>query len=193
MAKGALTSDKLLKLRAALDEFAGSQESIALVSFADSLLLKTNFQLGQYDSDVIYSYMPELVITLFPAIQSIFREILCLDVYACVTQGLNLYDDDSLLHVSGNRRHVSLNSLGGPFAQLLAIDEAARTAIRNGVHPPCDLYMDRTFYHSLRFALGFDKNARPNYGYENPIGRTTSYYFAESIDTMAHARRENSA
>ena len=191
MAKGALTNEKLLKLRSALDDFADQHNSIALVSFSDSLLFKTSYQLGQYDSDVRYSYKPELAITVFPAIRAIYREILGLNVYACFTQGLNQYDGDSLLHMSRNSHHVSLNSLGLPFAQLLAMDAAARTAIRNGVHPCSDLYMDRSFYHSLRFKYAFDKNARPKYEYENPMGQTAGYYFAENIETISGALEDD--
>ncbi len=71
----------------------------------------------------------------------------------------------------------------------MAIDKAARAAIRSNIHPPSDIYMDRSFYHSLDFDYRFDKNARPQYRYEDPGGTAVGYYFAENVDTISGALR----
>lgn len=187
LASGVLSSERLLRLRSAVDEFADKQSSIALVSFADSILVKTSYQLGQYDHEIPYSYNPEAVIRIFPEIREIFRATLGLGVYACVAQGPNYYNEATLLHVSKQGHHVALNSLGLPFAELIAIDRAARAAIRDGVHPPRDLYMDKTFYNSLRLNWEFRRAERRKYIYQNPITRAPSHYFAEQFDTIAGA------
>ena len=87
LAKGEITSDKLAALRDSLDEIADEQSSLALISFADSLLVKANFHLGQYDSPIKYSYEPEAVIRLFPLIQAVYRNVLGLKVTLLLLRG----------------------------------------------------------------------------------------------------------
>ena len=110
--------------------------------------------------------------------------MLGLGIYAVVAQGGNEYYDSSLLHISKSANHICLNSIGLPFAQLLEIDNAVRKAIRSGVHPPSDIYMDEHFYHSLRFSLEFDKNAEPSAAYHAPLSSTGSDYYFSSIDKI---------
>lgn len=147
----ALTRDKLIKLRDRIDNIAKIFPAISFISFADSLLIKSNWWVGQYDSPIKYSYEPELFIRLLPEIQSAYRDVLGMEVYAVLTQGSNEFYDDALLHISSSQNHISLNSLGLPFAQLMAIDNAARNAIKVGAHVPKELYMDQDFFYSLRF------------------------------------------
>ncbi|MCE9592490.1 MAG: hypothetical protein K8S99_18440 [Planctomycetes bacterium] len=130
LANGLLRSNSLMQLRSRIDAIAATSPGIAFVSFADTLLLKSNWFVGQYDSNIAYSYEPESLVQLIPKIADAFQSELNLKVYAVVTQGVNEYHDKSLLHISDTRNHVSLNSLGLPFAQLQAIERAAREAIR---------------------------------------------------------------
>ena len=186
---GSLKREKLVELRNAIDGVADNHRSISFVSFADSLLLKSNWFVGQYDSDVKYTYRPEGFFAPVREIRDCYRRILDLDVYAILTQGSNEYYDDALLHFSKNCNHVSLNSLGLPFAQLLSIDSAVREAIKTGTHSPADLYMDENFFHSLRFLRGFVKDDQPKNEYRLPMtGEIGSYYYGslgrvfESLD-----------
>jgi len=103
---------------------------VSFISFADSLLLKSNWTVGHYESTVKYTYSPEVFFGLFDELRVLYREELGLEIYAVLTQGSNEYYDDDVTHISASGNHISLNSLGLPFAQLLAIDDAARTAIR---------------------------------------------------------------
>jgi hypothetical protein len=89
-----------------------------------------------------------------------------------------------LLHESATRNHISLNSLGLPFAQLLAIESAARKAIRDGTHAPADIYMDENFFRSLRLAHGFDKRHRVKHAYVAPMAKGEGFYFLERIQTL---------
>jgi len=105
-------------------------------------------------------------------------------IYAIITQGSNEYYDDGLLHISPARNHVSLNSLGLPFAQLTAIEYAAREAIRKKVHARAEVYMDENFFRSLRLDYDSRKSNRPKYLYEAPMARGPTYYRVESCQTL---------
>lgn len=118
-------------------------------------MLKSNYTVGQYDSDVEYTYEPEKILRLLPDIRAAYQSVLGLEIYAVITQGSNEYYGDSLLHISSTKNHISLNSLGLPFAQTQAIEHCARAAIKSSIHPANDLYLDESFYHSLRFKFTF--------------------------------------
>jgi hypothetical protein len=136
LASGLLERSKLIELRDRIDEIAAGNPCVAFMSFADSLLLKSNYSVGQYDSDIKYTYDPERILRLLPEIQAAYASVLGLEIYAVVTQGSNEYYDDALLHISSSNNHISFNSLGLPFAQTQAIEHSARTAIKLRVHRP---------------------------------------------------------
>ena len=127
-------------------------------------------------------YDPEKIIRLLPEIQTVYRDALEMEAYALIAQGINEYYEDDLLHISGN--HISLNSLGLPFAQIMAIDNAARNAIRRGLHEPAEVYMDQDFFHSLRFNYQFATSSRPKHTYVSPMANGPSYYHFESRQTL---------
>jgi len=185
LASGALTRPKLIELRDRIDAIAASNPGVAFMSFADSLLLKSNYSIGQYDSHIKYTYEPEKILHLLPSIRSAYQSVLGLDIYAVVTQGSNEYYDDALLHISGTQNHISFNSLGLPFAQTQAIEHAARAAIKSGIHAPAGAYLDDSFYHSLRFRSGFEKNKEGKFGYSAPMTTGLSYYFPVSFQLLS--------
>jgi hypothetical protein len=172
-----LTADKLASLRARIDTVADDNSDVCFVTFADSLLLKSNWSVGTFDSEINYTYEPEALIKLFPTIASIYKEVLGLDIYAVVAQGTNEYYDEYLLHISKGNNHICLNSIGLPFAQLLAIDNAVRDAIRRSDHKAYDLYLDSNFYHSLRFRFGFNKHDEKKALYHSPLSATVGTYY----------------
>jgi hypothetical protein len=185
LASGGLTRPKLIDLRERIDDIAASNPAVAFMSFADSLILKSNYTVGQYDSDVRYTYDPENILRLLPDIRAAYQSVLGLEIYAVLTQGSNEYYDDGLLHISNSRNHISFNSLGLPFAQIQAIERCARSAIKFGSHPAADVYLDESFYHSLRFKAGFAKNEEPRFFYATPMGTGPSYYFPVSFQLLA--------
>jgi hypothetical protein len=184
ISSNSLTREKLVRLRDRIDELASRYPSISFISFADSLLLKSNWNVGHYSSGVKYTYSPELFFRLFTELLIVYREELGLEIYAVLTQGSNEYYDDAVTHVSASGNHISLNSLGVPFAQLQAIEDAARQAIRSGAHHPCDLYMDGLFFHSVRFKFSFEKNEQPRHPYHSPIRRDDGHYFYADFATI---------
>lgn len=182
--RGQLTGVKLVQLRDRIDQIADANPGVAFISFADSLLLKSNWFVGKYDSEVTYSYEPETLVRLIPQIEAAYQEVLGMTIYAIVTQGVNEYEDKALIHTSTSGGHVSLNSLGLPFAQLLSIDEAARHAIRNRAHGPCQLYVDELFFRSIRFKYAFDKHAQPSAPYLAPMSTAPGKYYCTNSATI---------
>ncbi|HCE2447496.1 TPA: hypothetical protein NGU01_004573 [Vibrio parahaemolyticus] len=173
-----LTTEMLTELRDKIDELAAKNPSISFISFADSLLLKSNWYVGAYDTDVTYTYNPEIFIYLADQISTIYQECIGLPTYSVITQGQNLYYNDALLHISESKNHISLNSLGIPFAQLLDIEHTARTNIREKIHAPAEVYMDSQYYYSLNFSHDFDKHDQPKAEYKTKmVSKACEYYF----------------
>ena len=137
-----------------------------------------------FDCEVKYSYDPENILRLLPAVRTAFRDIIELDIYVVVTQGINEYYDDGLLHHSSSGNHISLNSIGIPFAQTQAIEQTARRAIKDGLHAPADIYLDETFYHSLRFKRHLDNHSVGKFPYVVPMATEPGHYFPISFEFL---------
>jgi len=174
---GELSRKKLIELRNAIDKVADQNPNVSFISFADSLLLKSNWTVGNYKSDVSYTYKPEVLIQVIKDIRTIYKEILGLDIYAIMTQGSNEYYEDPLTHISETGNHICLNSLGIPFAQLTEIDKAAHSAIKAGTHIPSELYMEEQFLYSLNFKIGFDRDSLGKYKYLDKMTKTDRNYY----------------
>jgi hypothetical protein len=186
-----LTTEMLSSLRDRIDALASEYTSISFISFADSLLLKSNWSVGAHDNDVTYSYAPELFIKLSAQISTIYQECLGLPTYSVITQGQNSYYDDNLLHISESKNHISLNSLGIPFAQLMDIEHTARANIRSKEHLPAEIYMDSQYYNSLSFNFDFKKNEKPKAFYSTKmVSKDCEYYFNSAAVIMANLRTE---
>lgn len=177
---GSFSRAKLINLREAIDDLAKRHKKISFISFADSLLLKSNWSVGHFRSRVKYTYQPEIFLQIIKELQEIYRATLGLEIYAILTQGGNEYYEDSLLHISKSRNHICLNSLGIPFAELMAIEGAVRSAIRSKRHDPAEIYMDAQFFRSLSFKFGFEKKSIGKFSYK-PImmGNEGAYYLSK--------------
>lgn len=187
---GAISHEKVIALRDALDEFAARHPSISFISFADSLLLKTNWTAGMFDTDVEYTYAPESLLILFQQLQALYRDTLGLEIYGVFAQGSNEYYDDPLLHISKTQNHISLNSLGLPFAQVSLIETAARKAIKAGDHQGMEIYVDSDLFHSLMFK-DYERKARwPSAPYKPKMTSTEGrYHYAMCDDLMSCLRQ----
>jgi hypothetical protein len=113
-----------------------------------------------------------------------------LGTYAVLVQGVNEYYRDPLLHISPSNNHVSLSSLGLPFVQLLAIDAAARKAIRAGDHAPCDLYIDSDCLDSLDLEFGFKREELATGAYQTKMSSGDGQYYAVSLAKIQSSRRK---
>jgi hypothetical protein len=114
----------------------------------------------------------------------IYEEVLGLKIYAVLTQGSNEYYGESLLHISKTQNHICLNSLGVPFAELLAIESASKKAIKSRLHPPMQLYLDEQFYHSLQLKSDFEKNSKPKNSYVAIMKSHQPSYFYSTCDEL---------
>lgn len=121
-----LSRENLLALREAIDGLAKSYPKVSFISFADSTLLKSNWSVGHFKSEVNYTYEPKIFLRIAEEFQFIYKKTLGLNAYAILTQGSNEFYEDSLLHISESKNHVCLNCLGIPFAQLMSIEDAAK-------------------------------------------------------------------
>lgn len=180
----ALTKDKLIELREKIDKLAEIESDISFISFADSLILKTNWDVGYFHKGIKCSYKPEKILLVIKELDRIYQEVLGLPIYAVLTQGSNEYYGEPLLHISKNQNHICLNSLGVPFAELLAIESAAKSAIKSGVHPPMQLYLDEQFYHSIQFKYEFEKNDKPTNSYAAIMKSSEPSYFYSSCEVL---------
>ena len=108
--RGRLSRDKLIDLRDALDALAAKHTDISFISFADSLLIKTNWVVGLVDAGFTNTYRPENLILLFMEIREIYRAVLELDIYGIYAQGSNEYYDYALTHTSRSGNHISLTA-----------------------------------------------------------------------------------
>lgn len=181
---GKITKEKLIELRSGIDSIAEKHPDIAFISFADSLLLKSNWTVGHFESSVKYTYKPEVFIRLASEINDLYQATLGLSTYAIVTQGGNEYYDDPLLYISKSKNHISLNSLGIPFAQLMEINETVKKAINTNVHPPAELYLDERYYRSLKCKHEFDKKAGPSNTYETKMMGAPCKYYYSTVDNI---------
>ncbi len=191
---GALRAETLRALRGRVDTIAERNPNFAFISFADSLLVKQVWSMGHIEREVKYTYSPEALLPVVAEIAEAFETTLGIPAYAILTQGVNAYADDTALHLSPSRNHVSLNTLGLPFAQLVAIEAAARNAIRNGVHAPAQLYLDSTFFRSLKLKNTFKKDLLRPHAYTSPMTKSQSTtYVATSLDIIIDNIRPQSA
>ncbi len=172
---GTVSRAKLMKLRSRIDKIASKYPTISLISFADNILIKTNWYVGKFDTTIRYTYNPEIVIKCIGDIRQAYQDVLGMNVYCILTQGSNEYYNDALLHISETRNHISLNSLGVPFAQLWELDKAAKKAIRDKKHKPAEFYIDSDLYYSLQWINSPRKGKK--YSYKSPMLTKKGGYF----------------
>nr|WP_047169300.1 hypothetical protein [Sphingomonas sp. Y57] len=186
---GRIDRSKLAALRDGLDDVAARHPDVSFISFADSLLLKSNWTVGMVETTTTYTYTPEAMLFLFRELRDLYRRVLGLDIYGVFAQGSNEYYDDALLHVSPSSNHISLNSLGLPFAQIMMIEGAARSAIKAGEHRRHELYIDEDFYNSLRFEDYHDR-ASPQFGHfkQKMTAAPGTYFYFECDDLLARLK-----
>lgn len=179
--KGLITREKLLEIRTKIDELSTRYPDFSFISFGDSILIKGQWSVGYFKRGQKDTYNPEQILFLIREIKRIYKYVLGMDIYAILTQGINEYYEDPLLHISDSHNHVSLNSLGIPFSQLMSIDVAARKAIKEKIHEASELYLDGNYYHSLKYKFGFEKNAGENNVYLDKLSHRCRYYYG-SLD-----------
>jgi hypothetical protein len=118
--RGQLPAVSLQALRAKIDAVADKYPHFAFVSFADALIVKQVWSVGHVESSIRYTYSPE---TLFPAVSDLLgaiTEVLGVDAYTVMTQGMNAYTA-AVVANSGN----SFRSTQRPHGSSFAVPSAA--------------------------------------------------------------------
>lgn len=178
--KNKITRKNLISLRDQIDDLSNRYSDVLFISFADSILLKSNWNPGYFKEGKKYQYNPELFIKLAIEINLIYQKSIGVDTYMVLAQGSNEYYNDPLHHVSKSGNHISLNSLGLPFAVLEEIETQARKSIRRKDHERSQIYMDQLFFNSLRFRFTFDKNNIGKQSYTTKMFlKTGRYYYCD--------------
>jgi hypothetical protein len=178
IASGTLGLDALAQLRSAIDEVSATYPDILFVSFGDNLLLKSNWTVGYFPRKQPNTYRPERLILLIRDLQSVYRSILNMDIYAIFTQGGNEFYGEASYHISKSNNHICLNCLGLSFAHLFDIDNAVRDAIRHDKHNRFELYLDAPFFASLNRHSDYGKANRPLFTYTRKMLKTDGEYIA---------------
>jgi len=179
-----LDRDRLIDLRGKIDQLAANYQDVSFISFADSILIKSNWTIVSVDNELSHNYHPESMIEIAQHFKKIFPETIGLDCYTILTQGYNEFYDDALLHMSESKNHISLNSIGLPFAQLQSIDTAARESIKDGIHGKSEIYLDGNLYYSLNSNYGFEIRKLPKVEYKQKMSSKPAYYFYSDLNTV---------
>lgn len=143
-----------------------------------------NWKIGRWDNPTAVIYEPETFVSLLSEIDDLYRAELGVGTYATLAQGNNDLFGDELFHSSATGNHISLNSLGLPFAQIAAIEHQARSNIKSKIHEPNQLYIDRQLFWSMNFKDWKWKQAIPTYGYDQKLVAKDGEYIAISRDAL---------
>lgn len=184
LAQGLKIDEFLPQLRSGIDAVAVRYPQIAFVSFADSLFLKSNWTAGYFERGVPNTYDPEAFLRVFTEIRAVYKETIGLSVYGVFTQGSNEFHGDAPLHISQSKNHVCLNAMGAPFADLLSIESSARAAAKKGIHPFSELYLEETYFHSLKRKFSAKERASAEYPYIKTLSKTEAHYICTSCDEL---------
>jgi hypothetical protein len=84
---GQLTREKLVSIRSGIDDLALEFNDISFISYADSLLLKSNWTVGNFLHKTKYTYNPEIFLHVFQKIRTLYQDLLGLKIYGVFTQG----------------------------------------------------------------------------------------------------------
>ncbi|NWJ39499.1 MAG: hypothetical protein HXX12_00825 [Geothrix sp.] len=78
---GQLSNERLANLRNRIDDLAKTHPEVAFITYADSLLIKSQWRAGFFEKKVKYQYEPEALVLLYPEIASIYGEVLGMPIY----------------------------------------------------------------------------------------------------------------
>ncbi len=185
-----LNREKLITFRDEIDTLSDKYQNISFISYADNIVLKSNWSLN-FKNNQQYNYEPEVFLEIINKIKVICKNTFNLDIYAVIAQGSNEYYDDALLHISKTENHISLNSFGVPFAQLLEIESAAKKNLDDNRHIGFELYLDEQYFSSLQYKFMFDKNKIINHQYESKILNRDCTYYCTSLKEILNALEKN--
>jgi len=159
------------KILAIIDSFAVNHPELAIVSFADTIIIKTIWSYLKHKT-----YSPETFLKSVLDLRSLLRKRLHIKSYVIVTQGQNFIETDKLIHLNSTGNHIGMLSLGPPFAALFEIERTIRNNKENS-----DIYLEDTFYYSMN-NRSFLTRLIPKSSFPCPISGNPINYLAIDVD-----------
>jgi hypothetical protein len=161
-----LLMKEMAKIQNILDRFASKNPEIAILSFADSLIIKTTWS---YHKERTYN--PELFLKTISQLMNLLKAKINSDSYAIITQGQNFIEAKKILHIKGN--HIGMLSIGYPFAALFEIDKRVKVLDSKEKR---SMYMEDVFYYSLTEELPFlDISTKKEHAFASPLIGSSSF------------------
>jgi len=147
--KGKISKDNYQQLISEVDEIADKYENYAFISFADNILIKSNWSacITEYEN----LFCPEKLILVIKEIREAIKKSLNLDAYAIATQGVNYVENNNLFLKSGKNNHFAIPSIASPFSEIFDIDNKIKDNIRNGIHGEFQLYLSESLAKSMKY------------------------------------------
>jgi hypothetical protein len=134
---------KLLpKIQNAIDRFADKHPGLAVLSFADSVIVKALWRYTKQEK----SYKPETFLKDIIRLKLALEKVSSSASYVIITQGQNFFEADQRIHFNDMRNHIGMFSFGPPFASLFEIEKVIRSLSADEKR---DVYLDDSFYYSL--------------------------------------------
>lgn len=169
---GKVCQTSLNNFRKRIDESSERNSQIGYISFADSVILKSDWRMSKYSK-----YNPELIISVVGEIRDAFVECFSVSAYSVLTQGMNEFQEPDIFWRSKSGNHVCMNSFGTPFAQLNEIESIAKESIRNNTHKKYDFYLSETIFRSLAFRVVHNHETTESFKYESKMSKKFERYF----------------
>lgn len=175
------SSDELMKflkkVQAIIDGFANLHSEIAILSFADSLIVKSTWC---YYKKV--KYRPEFFFKTLLELRTMLKEKIGIDSYMIITQGQNFIESKEIVHINEKRNHLGMLSVGPPFASLFVIDDTVKNLDDSKKRA---LYIEKMFYDSLIDKSFLNLSTMEKRTFECPFLKTLNEFIAVNINCNA--------
>jgi hypothetical protein len=155
---GIIPKKYIKKLKKNLHVLSVKHSNYLFVTFADNLIIKTNWsgEKEKYNN----SYKPELFLKLIENVFSIIKSSINLDSYAVISQGANFIEEDLSNNSINTNNYFFFDSISTPFIELFEIDDNVRKSIKKKIISAKTLYLSESFLLSLKFN---DHNVKSNF------------------------------
>lgn len=161
------------KVHAILDEFANKNPEFAILSFADSLIVKSTWC---YYKKVKYN--PKFFLKTLLKLRTILKKEIGIDSYMIFTQGQNFIESRKIVHINKKGNHLEMLSFGPPFASLFGIESILKDLEDSEKK---SLYIEKMFYNSLVDKSFLDMSTMEKHPFQCPFLRTTNEFIAVNV------------
>lgn len=164
----------LKKVQRIFDDFAKRHQNIVIWSFADSLIIKSNWC---YYKKI--KYCPESFLKTILELRTILSKKIGIKSYIILTQGQNYIGSDKTVHINSTCNHFGMLSYGPPFTSLFEIDNAVK---KLELKQKRSLYIEKKFYDSLNNKSFFDASTKNEFPFTCSFLKTDNKYIAVNVN-----------